>query len=111
MKKITLFFGILSILAMGTSLFAADTDIRGKIAKYDAYYKKYEPLSSMKVILLQNEKKISSTYTNNKGIYYFYRLVPGSYTLSFKGKTFNINVQTINKSKQDFQEIEQIILH
>jgi len=111
MKKITLFLGILSILGMGTPLFAVVTDIRGKIVRFDEYYKKYVPLSNLKVELLQNSKTIGSTYTNSKGIYYFYKSVPGSYTLQFKGRTFNINVQTIDKSKQDFQEIEQIILH
>ncbi len=110
MKKVTLFLGILSILAIGTPLFAVVTDIRGEIVRFDEYYKKYEPLANIKVELLQNSKTISSTYTNSKGVYYLYRIVPGSYTLHFKGKTFNINVQTIDKSRQDFQKIEKFIL-
>lgn len=110
MKKITLFFGILSILAIGTPLFAVNTDIRGEIVRFDAYYKKYQPLANIKVELLQNTKTISSAYTNSKGVYYLYKIIPGSYTLHFKGKKFDINVQTINKSRQQFQEIEKIIL-
>ena len=110
MKKAILFFGILSILTIGTPLFAADTDINGKIVRFDAYNNKYEPLANIKVELLQNTKKISSTYTNGKGVYYLYNINPGSYKLHFKGKTFDINVQTIDKSRQRFQEIEKIIL-
>lgn len=110
MKKTTLFFGILSILFIGTPLFAVGTDINGKIVRFDAYNNKYEPLENIKVELLQNTKKISSTYTNGKGVYYLYNIVPGSYKLHFKGKTFDINVQTIDKSRQRFQEIEKIIL-
>jgi len=110
MKKVTLFFGILSILTIGTPLFAVGTNIHGEIVRFDAYYKKYEPLANIKVELIQNTKKISSTYTNGKGVYYLYNIVPGSYALHFKGKTFDINVRTIDSSRQKFQEIEKIIL-
>lgn len=108
MKKTTIFLGILILLLQGTSLFA--TDLRGKIVKYNAYYKTYEPLFNIKVAIYQKDQHIKTIYTNSKGFYYIYNINPGSYTLHIKQKLHSIDVHAIDKKQQQFQEIDRFIL-
>ncbi len=108
MKKTTIFLGILILFLQGTSLFA--TDLRGKIVKYNDYYKTYEPIFNIKVDIYQKDRYIKTIYTNSKGFYYIYNINPGSYTLHIKQKLHSIDVHVIDKTQQQFQEIDRFIL-
>lgn len=107
MKKPAHILTLLMFLGLGTALYAQTTDIKGEIVRFDSYYKSYEPMANIKVDLLKEQKQVGSTYTNSKGIYYLYKLMPGAYVLHFKGKSFPIDVKP---ATGQFQEMEKIIL-
>jgi hypothetical protein len=87
------------------------TDIRGQVVYYNSQYGNYCPSQGTRVDLLfynsasKQWSRIATALTDSQGMYYFYKITPGKYTLQVKGtKNYPITVTPVDSHTQ-FQEI------
>ncbi len=87
---------LVSLLFMASPLAAQTAEVRGRIDRgtLTGVY----PASYVRVTLISPTMQRSSTFTDRNGVYYFFRVPPGSYRLEveapwgFRG-TFSVQVQ------------------
>ena len=98
-------------LFIGTVLYAQSTDIRGQVISYDTYYRNYVPVANIVIELYQYNRFINRTYTDSYGMYYFFYIPPGPYTLRLNQRNYTIHVYPIDRRYRQFQDISKILLN
>ena len=94
--------------------FAQGTDLRGQVTAYNPYSKNYAPTANIKVDLYrfnQSSKRwdiVNTTYTDQMGMYYIFRVAPGDYFLQVSKVNYPIKVGVIDRRRQQFQDIPRI---
>lgn len=85
LRRVFLILLLSSLLACIVSLASAQSVVRGRVLKQTSYGP--FPAAKVEITCRGTDGRISRTYTDSEGWYYFYDVRPGRYTVAVQGST------------------------